>query len=180
MPNVAGDSARDPVDEIQLAWARELPEAPVGSIGVITRIWWAAKIFGDRRRRLLREFGVDVATLDLLSALRRAGPPYEMSPGALAGACMVTRGAVTQRVDRAAAAGLVTRPVGSGRRVRAVRLTDDGHALLDRVVVDLLGVEQRMLDHLTSEQQEQLSDLLRVLLAGLDAGPVRLSHVGYD
>jgi hypothetical protein len=115
---VAADPPRDGADAIQDAWRRELPGVPVDSIGVITRIWWAAKVFGDERRRLLAKLGVDVAPLDLLSALRRSGPPYRMSPGELADACMVTRGAITQRVERAARAGLVDGPP-PGRLPRA-------------------------------------------------------------
>ncbi|KAB2346985.1 MarR family winged helix-turn-helix transcriptional regulator [Actinomadura rudentiformis] len=170
--------AADRADAIQDAWRRELPGVPVESIGIITRIWWAAKIFGDRRRRLLADLGVDVATLDLLSTLRRSGPPYRMSPGELADACMVTRGAITQRVERAVKAGLVERTAtGSGYHARAVTLTDAGNALLDRVVADLLTTEDQFLDHLPPDRRTQLADLLRELLTGLD-GAEQTGQVG--
>ncbi|MEV4360176.1 MarR family winged helix-turn-helix transcriptional regulator [Nonomuraea sp. NPDC004186] len=170
---MAADPPRDGADAIQDAWRRELPGVPVESIGVITRIWWAAKVFGDERRRLLAKLGVDVATLDLLSTLRRSGPPYRMRAGELAEACMVTRGAITQRVERAARAGLVERTTaGSGYHARAVALTDAGNALLDRVVADLLATEDRLIGHLAPERRDQLADLLRDLLAGLDGTTV--------
>ncbi|MFF0776531.1 MarR family winged helix-turn-helix transcriptional regulator [Nonomuraea wenchangensis] len=175
---MAADPPRDRADVIQDAWRRELPGAPVESIGVITRIWWAAKVFGDERRRLLADLGVDVAVLDLLSTLRRSGPPYRMSPSELADACMVTRGAITQRVDRAVRAGLVERTtVGEGYHARAVTLTDEGNALLDRVVADLLAAEDRLIGHLAPERRDQLADLLRELLAGL-GGPSLTGQVG--
>ncbi|MEU8323610.1 MarR family winged helix-turn-helix transcriptional regulator [Nonomuraea sp. NPDC048881] len=175
---MAADLPRDGADAIQDAWRRELPGVPVDSTGVITRIWWAAKVFGDERRRLLAGLGVDVATLDLLSTLRRAGPPYRMSPGALAEACMVTRGAITQRVDRAVTAGLVERTTaGSGYHTRAVTLTEAGHALLDRVVAGLLTAEDRLVGHLPLQRREQLADLLRELLAGF-GGPEPTGQVG--
>ncbi|MBB4917767.1 MarR family winged helix-turn-helix transcriptional regulator [Streptosporangium saharense] len=151
---------------------------PVESIGVITRIWWAAKVFGDERRRLLANLGIDVAVLDLLSTLRRAGTPYRMSPSELADACMVTRGAITQRVERAVRAGLVERTTaGSGYHARAVTLTDAGNALLDRVVADLLAAEDRLIGHLAPERRDQLAGLLRELLAGL-GGPSLTGQVG--
>lgn len=169
---------RDGADAIQDAWRRELPGVAVESIGIITRIWWAAKAFGDERRRLLAALGVDVATLDLLSTLRRSGPPYRLSPGALAAACMVTRGAITQRVERAAESGLVERATsGTGYHARAVTLTAAGHALLDEVVDGLLTAEERLVAHLAPERRGQLADLLRELLAGLDA-PVPTGQVG--
>ncbi len=62
----------DPVDAIALAWTRERPGTPTDAIGVVTRIWHLAKTFGDDRRRVLAAEGVDAATLDLLSVLRRA------------------------------------------------------------------------------------------------------------
>ncbi|MEU8276238.1 MarR family winged helix-turn-helix transcriptional regulator [Microbispora bryophytorum] len=168
----------DGADAIQDAWRRELPGVPVESIGVITRIWWAAKVFGDERRRLLAKLGVDVATLDLLSTLRRSGLPYRMSPGELAEACRVTHGAITQRVERAVRAGLVERTTaGSGYHARAVSLTGAGNALLDRVVADLLAAEDRLVGHLPPERRGQLADLLRELLAGLD-GPGLSGQVG--
>jgi DNA-binding MarR family transcriptional regulator len=178
VPNVAGEPFPDRADAIQDAWRRELPGVPVESIGIITRIWWAAKAFGDERRRLLADLGVDVATLDLLSTLRRAGPPYRMSPGDLADACMVTRGAITQRVERAVRARLVERTTaGSGYHARAVTLTDAGNALLDRVVADLLTAEDHLVSHLVPERREQLAGLLRELLAGL-GGPGLAGQVG--
>jgi hypothetical protein len=72
----------------------------VGSIGILTHIWQAAKLFSDERRRTLATIGMDAATLDLLSTLRRAGPPYRLSTRELA-ARLVTAGAVTQRASRA-------------------------------------------------------------------------------
>ncbi|WP_188197754.1 MarR family winged helix-turn-helix transcriptional regulator [Nonomuraea sp. SYSU D8015] len=174
----AGKSTRDGADDIQEAWRRELPGVPVESIGIITRIWWAAKVFGDERRRTLARLGVDVATLDLLSTLRRSGAPYRMSPGELAEACKVSRGAITQRVERAVKAGLVERTTaGSGYHARAVTLTEAGNGLLDRVVADLLTAEDNLVGHLPPERREQLAGLLRELLAGFE-GPNLSGQVG--
>lgn len=182
-PGAGAETGWDGADAIQEAWRRELPGVPVESIGVITRVWWAAKILGDERRRALAAIGIDMATLDLLSTLRRAGPPYRMTPGELAAACMVTRGAITQRVERAARTGLVERTVSaSGYRATAVTLTDAGNALLDRSVDRLLRYEQRLIDHLGPRRQAALADLLRDLLAGLTTRPAArhgtLGHVG--
>ncbi|MFB9430467.1 MarR family winged helix-turn-helix transcriptional regulator [Streptoalloteichus tenebrarius] len=168
--NSAGEPGFDAVDAIEHAWRRERPATPVRSIGVISRIWHAAKLLGDERRRTLAALGVDQATLDLLSTLRRAGPPYRMTPAQLAGACLVSAGAITQRVARAEAAGLVSAErTASGRRTRHVTLTDEGHRVIEGTVDRLLGHEQDLIDHLTDEQQELLADLLRVLLGGLRA-----------
>lgn len=116
-------------------------------------------------RRTLSRLGIDIATLDLLSTLRRSGPPYRMSPSGLATACRVSRGAITQRVTRAAKAGLVSR--AAGYHAHAITLTREGHALVESAVTRLLEYEQRLLDGLDADQQQRLADLLRDLLAVL-------------
>jgi DNA-binding MarR family transcriptional regulator len=164
----SGPAATDDVDEIEDAWRRERPETPVASIGAITRIRRIGKLLEDDRRRTLAGLGIDAATLDLLSTLRRAGRPYRLSPGELARRTLVSAGAISQRVARAERDGLVRR-VRSEQDGRAVlvALTPDGHALVERTVDRLLSHEESLLSSLTSQQRAQLAGLLRVLLAGL-------------
>jgi DNA-binding MarR family transcriptional regulator len=163
----------DAVDEIALAWLRERPDMPVASIGVITRVWRAAKILGDERRRTLARLGIDAATLDLLSTLRRSGDPYAMTPAELKRSCLVSAGAITQRVARAEAAGLVraTRRRTGGRTAR-VELTGAGHRLIETSVERLLRHEERLIDHLSPVERTELTELLRKLLDGLIARSV--------
>jgi DNA-binding MarR family transcriptional regulator len=165
----------DGVDRIQLAWTRERPATPVESIGVITRIWRAGKLLADDRRRTLARLGIDAATLDLLSTLRRHGVPYRMTPAELKEACLVSAGAISQRVARAEASGLVRAHRSSGGRTGAVELTAEGHALIEGSVDELLRHEQALVEHLTPAQREQLTELLRTLLDGLIA---RLAEPG--
>ena len=75
----------DPVDATALAWLRERPGTPVEGIGIVTRIWRLARLLGEDRRRVLADAGADAATLDLLSVLRRAGPPYQLTTRQLTG-----------------------------------------------------------------------------------------------
>jgi DNA-binding MarR family transcriptional regulator len=167
MPVPVG-GANDGVDLIQQAWERERPGTPAASIGVITRIWRIGKLLSDERRRTLARLGIDAATLDLLSTLRRAGMPYRLTAGELADLTLVSAGAISQRVARAEGEGLVVRERSAhDGRVTYVRLTRDGHALVERTVDELLGHEETLLSALTAGQRAELSDLLRVLLASL-------------
>ena len=155
-------------DEIAQAWAREAPGIPVASIGILTRIWRAAKLLSDERRRTLAAIGMDAATMDLLSTLRRAGPPYRLPTRELAARSLVTPGAITQRVDRAQEAGLVLRlPPAPGTRLVQVELTGQGHRGVEEAVSSLLSYEQGLVDVLDPGQQEDLARLLAVLLASL-------------
>jgi DNA-binding MarR family transcriptional regulator len=158
----------DGVDEIEQAWRRERPGTPVASIGVLTRIRRIGKLLEDDRRRTLARLGIDAATLDLLSTLRRAGSPYRLSPGQIASRTLVSAGAISQRVARAERGGLVER-VRAGRDGRSVQvtLTPAGHALVERTVDDLLSHEEALLSPLTARERSQLAGLLRTLLAGV-------------
>ncbi|ASU84851.1 MarR family transcriptional regulator [Nocardiopsis gilva YIM 90087] len=164
----AGEPAEDAVDRIQQAWLRERPRTPVDSIGVITRIWQVGKLLDDDRRRTMARLGMDAATRDLLSTLRRSGPPYRLTPGQIARAALVSPGAVSLRVARAEEQGLVRRfKEGPDGRSTTVELTPEGHALIERTVDDLLRHEETLLDGLTADQREHLAELLRILLADL-------------
>jgi DNA-binding MarR family transcriptional regulator len=158
----------DAVDEIALQWSRERPDMPVDSIGLVARILRIAKIVTDERRRTLSALGIDSATFDLVATLRRSGSPYRMSPTGLAEACLVSGGAITQRVARAEDAGLVraTR-TDPGRRTLTVELTSHGHQVVERDIEALIGRERELVAHMPAVEREQLADLLRSLLAGL-------------
>jgi DNA-binding MarR family transcriptional regulator len=158
----------DRADQITRAWQREQPGVPVGSIGVFTRIHQAAKLLADQRRRILSNIGMDSATLDLLSTLRRSGQPYRLSTRELAARCLVTAGAITQRVDRAEREGLVRRLAAQpGSRTVSVELTDLGHRAVESTVGDLLRYEQGLVDVLDPTRQQELARLLALLLQGL-------------
>ena len=147
--------------QIAAAWERERPHAPVDSIRVITPLWRLAKVLADHRRALLNRAGADAATLDLLATLRRGGEPYRLSTRELSAQSLVTAGAVSQRVARAEAAGLVTRERPADRpRTVEVSLTAKGHSLVESLVDDILGSESQLLAGLSADQREQLAGLL--------------------
>lgn len=160
--------AEDGADRIQRAWQRERPDTPADSIGIITRIWRVAKLLDDERRRTDIRLGLDASTRDLLSTLRRAGPPYQLPPGEIARQALVSAGAISQRIRRAEEQGLVHRDKGGtdGRSV-VVTLTELGHQLIEERVDELLAHEDTLLDSLDDDQRQQLSGLLRIVLADL-------------
>jgi DNA-binding MarR family transcriptional regulator len=154
-----------PAAEIAAAWRRERPGAPVSSIEIVTPIWRLAKLLADDRRRVLQACGVDPATLDLVSVLRRAGPPYQLTTREIARRALVTAGAVSQRVSRAEREGLVERsPAANGGRSVTVTLTTAGHALAERVVDQVLGREAHLVAGMRPADNAMLAGLLDRLL----------------
>jgi DNA-binding MarR family transcriptional regulator len=108
----------------------------------------------------------------VLAALRRSGPPYEMTPGELLAETLVSSGTMTHRIDQMEAAGWVSRqpdPV-DGRVVR-VRLTPGGRDAVDAALGNLLERERSLLADLTAEERATLAGLLRRLLEPFDDEP---------
>ncbi|MDX2968089.1 MarR family transcriptional regulator [Kribbella solani] len=154
-----------PAAEIARAWQRERPGTPTDSIEIVTPLWRLAKLFADDRRRVLADAGIDPATLDLLSVLRRAGAPYEVSTRELARRTLVTAGAISQRVARAEDAGLVTRRAADdGTRAVVVALTPAGHELIERTVDQVLTRESELVASLSPDARTQLAGQLQELL----------------
>jgi DNA-binding MarR family transcriptional regulator len=169
-----GPVPRWPAAEIAAAWRRELPGVLTESIEIITPLWRVAKLLGDDRRRTLAVLGIDSSTLDLLSVIRRSGPPYELTTREITRRTLVTAGAVSQRVARAERAGLVVRAASSAsRRAVAVRLTAAGHELIEAAVSQLLGHEAELVGALTAAERSALAGFLAKLeqsLTGVSAG----------
>ncbi len=165
---------RDEVDLLVEAWRRERPDLDTTPLQVLSRLTRLAHHLDRARRRAFDDHDLEPWQFDVLSALRRAGPPYELSPGTLMTQTMVTSGTMTTRVDKLAARGLVARrPAPDDRRGVLVRLTDQGAATVDAALVGLLQAEKALLIGLTERDQRQLAALLRGLLAPFE------DHVGH-
>jgi DNA-binding MarR family transcriptional regulator len=159
-----GQPARWPASDIAASWRRELPGVRAEAVEIITPLWRIAKILADDRRRTLASLGIDGATLDLLSVIRRAGPPYELTTREISRRTLITPGAVSQRVARAEEAGLVERePSPASRRAIAVRLADAGHALIDNTVRPLLDHEADLVSMLNDDERRALTTVLAKL-----------------
>ena len=171
-----GSPSRWPASDIAASWRRELPGVRTGSIEVITPVWRIAKVLADDRRRTLAILGVDPSTLDLLSVIRRAGPPYELTTREISRRTLITPGAVSQRVARAEQAGLVARaPSPASRRAVSVRLTQAGHALIQATVRELLEHEADLISTLTPADRTALASLLAKLEQALTGLPQETS-----
>jgi DNA-binding MarR family transcriptional regulator len=159
----------DPVDRILEQWRGERPDLDVSPMAVIGRLSRASRLVDAQLRRTFEAHGLDAASFDVLATLRRSGGV--LTPGELTRTAMVTSGAITQRLDRLVARGLVgrTRNAADGRGV-LVGLTEQGRALIDAALPDHVATEHRMLAALTDTQRAALTDALRTLLAALDDG----------
>jgi DNA-binding MarR family transcriptional regulator len=160
---------RDEVDRLVEAWRRERSDLDVTPMEVLSRVTRLARHLDLARRQAFAAQGLESWEFDVLSALRRSGAPYQLSPGRLLRETLVTSGTMTNRVDRMAARGLVARlPDPSDRRGVQVRLTATGRLSVDAALDQLLMRERDLLQGLPQEEQRRLADMLRVLVLPFD------------
>ncbi len=159
----------DRVAEIQAQWRRERPDLDVSPQGVLGRLHRLADLLRAELVTVYQRFGLGEGEFDVLAALRRQGEPYALAPGALARHTMVTTGAMTKRVDRLEAAGLVERSASAvDGRGRVVRLTPAGTELIDEAFAAHMRNEQRLVAALAPGDRDQLERLLTTWLAATE------------
>lgn len=168
--DVTAPELRDEVDELVAGWHAERPDLDLAPMQVLSRVSRLARHLNRARRAAFSAHGLEVWEFDVLSALRRQGPPYQLSPGALLRATLVTSGTMTNRIDRLAVAGLVARhPDPLDRRGVLVQLTESGKVVVDAALADLLAHERELLSGLDVDQRAALATLLRILLTPFDS-----------
>src|SRR5690554_759913 len=142
----------DEVDRIVAAWQRERPDLDVTPLTVLSRVTRLARHLDLARRGAFARSGLESWEFDVLAALRRAGPPYRLSPGALLTQTLVTSGTMTNRIDRMVSHGLVTRePSPDDRRGVLVQLTDEGLDRVNTAMADFLTIEASLLRDLDDD-----------------------------
>src|SRR5262250_82247 len=137
---------RDEVDDLVAGWRAERPDLDLEPLQVLSRVSRLARHLDRARRTAFAAYGLETWEFDVLSALRRQGSPYRLSPGALLRATLVTSGTMTNRIDRLAEAGLVTRlPDLQDKRGVLVQLSERGKTVVDAALADLLDHEHGLL-----------------------------------
>jgi DNA-binding MarR family transcriptional regulator len=160
---------RDEVDRLIEAWRRERPDLDVAPMEVLSRVTRLARHLDRARSQAFDTHGLESWEFDVLAALRRAGKPYQLSPGRLLKETLVTSGTMTNRVDRLTARGLVERlPDPADRRGVLVQLTDAGRDSVDAAMADLLAHERTLLGSISERDQQKIARVLRELVGPFD------------
>lgn len=159
----------DPIQRLRTQWHEELPDLDTAAMATVARLNRARALTMRRVQGALDAADSSLADFDVLSTLRRQGPPYEMKPSAIARSVMLSPSGMTSRIDQLEAAGLVARvPDPKSRRTAPVALTEGGVAEAERLARELVEVEEAMLSHLTTRERATLDDILTTLAEGLE------------
>lgn len=158
---------RDEVDRLVAAWKSQRPDLDFSPLEVLSRITRIARHLDIARRNAFAD--LDTWSFDVLAALRRAGAPYQLSPGQLMQETMVTSGTMTNRLDRLEELSLITRqPDPDDGRGSLVTLTKSGMRAVDTAMEELLKRESEILRNMTKAEQAKLAASLSEIEAPFD------------
>ena len=118
----------------------------------------------------LAPLDLELFEYDVLSALRRQGRPFALPATGLAKETGLSSGAMTNRIDKLEARGLVKRkPDKSDRRAVIVSLTAEGRRAIDEAIQLRLDAADESLQGLSAREHNDLAALLRkVRLTGTE------------
>ena len=137
--------------------------------GVVVRFSRALSIIYSDLEAVAADFGISLATLEALAALRLAPPPHRLSQRDVGELLMRTSGTLSVRLARLEQGGLISRePDPDDARGVIVQLTPRGRELVDAAVAARFEAESKLLSALGRQEQEQLRGLLRKLLVSLE------------
>lgn len=153
----AGRAAREQVDAIFLQWQAERPDidtSPVHVYGLIGRIQLQCTAFIEDA---LEPFGLTRGTFDVLTALRRAGSPYCLSPKQIAQSLLLSGAGLTSRLNRLESQNLLARlPEPNDRRTLRVQLTAAGEVVINEAIPRVFEAQRSRLLPLGPDGQQRL------------------------
>jgi DNA-binding MarR family transcriptional regulator len=153
---------RDSIDQLIEQWASERPDLDYSRLSSVLRIELAGKLLTQAANRGLAALNMKLWEYEVLSVLRRQGPPFQLLVTEIAKASMVTSAAMTSRIDRLEAKGFVKRkPNSDDRRAVSVLLTAKGRDLINRALEARVKVADDLMAALTERDREVLSAKLR-------------------
>lgn len=158
----------DLISSIIEDWARVAPTLDTSGTDVVGRVVRASSLLDQKLAANLTQFNLHVGDFDVLAALLRSKKD-ELSPSELHQILFLTSGGLSNRLQRLELRGLISRSRSyeDGRGV-AVKLTEEGKALVEQAAASHLALETSLASRLNSKDAETLKKLLQKLLVILE------------
>jgi DNA-binding MarR family transcriptional regulator len=161
--------AEDSVAHLVADWRRERPDFDATPIGVLARLLRLSAQLNHLSREWLETDGLSWEAFSLIVTLRRQGSPYALRPTDILRESLLTSGAVTNRIDRVEAMGLVERiPDPRDRRAITVRLTPEGLQKADAAIAAHVTHLAQLFAPVGDEALKELDTLLSLTLATIE------------
>jgi DNA-binding MarR family transcriptional regulator len=161
----------DHVDRLRGQWAREAPDIDTTPMTILGRAYRLSNLIRPSIEATFAGFGLDRGEFDVISTLRRSGPPYRLTPTDLYTSLMISSGGLTHRLGRLEKAGLISREKSpEDGRSFFVALTPEGQTRAEEAFRADMASEMQFLEKLSPEKREALADLMRELVRGVEEG----------
>jgi DNA-binding MarR family transcriptional regulator len=159
----------DHVAHILEQWGQTCPELDTSSLAISGRILLAADLLVERSQVIFSRYGLPAGGVDVLAALWRAGPPYQLSPTQLYRELLISSGTITYRLDRLERLGFIQRlPDPADRRGLIVQLTEAGRLCVNEALGEYLENDRNLLSVLTEQERNDITHGLAKLLLSLE------------
>ncbi|MBL1377434.1 MarR family winged helix-turn-helix transcriptional regulator [Zobellella iuensis] len=159
----------DQIDRIVTLWRRARPDLAFEGTEVIGRVVRLEYFITRRVLQDLARYELNVGEFDVLAALRRHPPYFQLSPNQLQSMVLISSGALTNRINRLESRGLVTRAQADhDRRGVIVTLTDEGFRVVEDAVKYHLAAEAELASALSAEEQQHFAALLKKMLLAVE------------
>jgi DNA-binding MarR family transcriptional regulator len=162
----------DLVDELSAGWAREHPKLATETLTPLVRLHRIAIRLESFERDVVTQYGLAPSDARVLALLRRAGPPYRVSPSELYGQLARSSGGMTKILKRLEEAKLIERvPDPNDGRGLLVGLTREGLALQGRVFTAFLAASRELFGSLSATKLRDVDRALKTLQLALEREP---------
>lgn len=162
--NTSGAPSLDEVGAIVEQWRQERPDLDPSPIALFGRVHRVYLRYQAVLNKTFSKYGLNSASFDVLTSLRRAGAPYRKTGTQLAAGSLLSSAGVTLRLDRLEEAGLIKRERDhDDRRVVYSSLTEKGLEVIDRAIEAHLDAEAALLAGLSAKERSRLTELLAKL-----------------
>ncbi|MEZ8697997.1 MarR family winged helix-turn-helix transcriptional regulator [Vibrio lentus] len=159
----------DAIDRVVEQWAKEKPDLETEPMAMMGRIMRIAKYMETQVAELHKKYDMKLGEFDVLATLRRSGKPYRLTPSELIGSMMLTSGAMTNRLDKLEAKGLISREHSKeDRRSVSVQLTKDGLILIDQMMTEHVEMQKKLVKSLSASQKKNTNQLLKTWLSAYE------------
>jgi DNA-binding MarR family transcriptional regulator len=164
------DASSDSVDFCTVDIASLYPQIDPDVEGVVGRLSAINKHISRTFDETLARHGLNHGEYRLLLRLTTRAEDNRMTAGELGRALLLSSGAMTNRIDRLEAAGLIERLRDPrDRRGVLVGLTPAGRTTIDRAVTEQAAKEIDVMGALGAKELKTLNGLLRKVLSSLEA-----------
>lgn len=167
----AGEPAATELDiaEQVALYQREFPDVDPQVETIVSTLSRVSRRMNVAYGRQLAVLGITSAEWEVLKALVFAGSPYRLGPGELAKRLGLTPAAMTHRIDRMVADGLVTRDRDEANRVRVIiELTGAGRDKWVELMRMAAVFEADLLQDVTGQDRAVLGAMLGRMLRRIE------------